>query len=54
MKRTKDTKKLTLRREVIRTLTSTELKAVIGGAGAGTCNSNTSSGHSREDGTPTC
>ena len=46
-KKTKDTKKLTLGQEVIRTLTSDELKIMIGAAG--TC----SSGHSKEGGSPT-
>lgn len=52
MKKTKDIKKLTLRQEVIRTLTSAELKAVIGAAG--TCNSDTSSVRTREKGVTTC
>lgn len=53
MKKTKDIKKLTLRQEVIRTLTSAELKTVIAGVANGACNSGTSSTHSKEGGSPT-
>jgi hypothetical protein len=52
VKKINDNKKLTLRQEVIRTLTSAELKTVIGAAG--TCNSNTSSVRTRELGVTTC
>lgn len=50
-KKTKDIKKLTLRQEVIRALTSADLKIVIGAAG--TCNSDTSSSRTNEAGNPT-
>jgi hypothetical protein len=53
VKKTKDIRKLTLRQEMIRILTSAELKTVIGGAENGTCNSNTSSTHSKEGGNAT-
>jgi hypothetical protein len=49
VKKTKDIKKLTLRQEVIRTLTSAELKSVIGGADD-TCDSETSSNRSKKTG----
>jgi hypothetical protein len=52
MKKTKDIKKLTLRQEVIRTLTSAALKTVIGAEG--TCNSGTSSVRTQEAGVTTC
>lgn len=46
-KKIKDIKKLTLRQEVIRALTSAELKIVIGAA------VETSSNHSKDGGSPT-
>ena len=51
MKKTKDIKKLTLRQEVIRTLTSAELKTAIGAAAP--CNSGTSD-RTKEPGVTTC
>lgn len=45
-KKIKDIKKLALRQEVIRTLTSAELKIVIGAA-------ETNTTHSKEGGSPT-
>ena len=53
MKKIKGIKKLKLRQEVIRTLTSAELKAVIAGVADGTCNSGTSSNRTNEAGSPT-
>lgn len=54
MKKTKGIKKLTLRQDVIRTLTSAELKTVIAGVADGTCNSGTSSNRTQEEaGSPT-
>jgi hypothetical protein len=52
MKKTKNIKKLTLRQEVIRTLSFAELKTVIGGEA--TCNSGTSSVRSQDAGVTTC
>ena len=53
MKKTKDIKKLTLRQDVIRTLTSVELKTVIAGVEGGTSNAGTNPTHSKEGGSPT-
>lgn len=52
MKKIKSIKKLTLRQEVIRTLTSAELKTVIGGMEAGG-GGNTHSKAAVADGPPT-
>jgi len=49
-KKTRDIKKLTLRQEVIRTLTSAELKIVIGAAVTGNSDTTHSKG---DDGSPT-
>jgi len=53
VKKTREIQKLTLRQEVIRTLTSAELKTVIAGMMEGTCNSGTSSTYSKKGGNPT-
>lgn len=53
MKKTKVIKKLALLQEVIRTLTSAELKTAIGGLENGGCGANTSSIHSKGERSPT-